>query len=204
MSKESALRFTKEVRKSTEILRESTDLLVKTTEEIKRLDENDTLTIPMLKKYFKECFTNIEQRDKERRNFNVLFSVYEKFIQQKDKGIWEEYFTNEIIFSKRVSDFHSLFEEYKYYSPKNKKELEAKARKLLLAKDFVPDSYFEGDYATWIGVYARPKDKPTYLDANDHEEYLLQEKYSQNGFKQDFSEWFEWEIVNNELVETKD
>ncbi|NSP76992.1 hypothetical protein HRE95_12080, partial [Enterococcus faecalis] len=46
-------------------------------------------------------------------------------------------------------------------------------------------------------VYARPKDKPTYLDPANAEEVVLQEKYSVNGFKQDFSEWFEFEIKDN-------
>ncbi len=39
---------------------------------------------------------------------------------------------------------------------------------------YIVDSYFEGDYATWIGVYVRPKDKPTYLDPRDVEEDALQ------------------------------
>ncbi|MEX1447942.1 Phi-29-like late activator, partial [Enterococcus sp. C76] len=67
-------------------------------------------------------------------------------------------------------------------------------------KGYVIDGYFEGDYDTWIGVYARPEDKPTYLDPIDFEGALLQEKYSVDGFKQDFAKWFEWQIKNGRLV----
>ena len=36
------------------------------------------------------------------------------------------------------------------------------------------------------------------MDANREEKE--QEKYAINGMKQDFSEWFEWDIKNNNLV----
>ncbi|OEG21536.1 hypothetical protein BCR24_06585 [Enterococcus ureilyticus] len=204
MSQELATKFTREVRQKVELVKMTNSLLERTMEDIKTLDDGDDLTIPFLKKTFENCFFEIEEREKESKRFRHLFSVYEKDIQNVDKGVWEEYFNTLKYYSFRVANFCDIRKKYKHYQPKNKGELEAKVRKLLLAKNFVPDSYFEGDYATWIGVYARPKDKPTYLDANNHEEYLLQGKYSQNGFKQDFSEWFEWEIANNELLETKD
>ena len=34
----------------------------------------------------------------------------------------------------------------------------------------------------------------------DEEEEKEQEKYAINGMKQDFVEWFEWDIKNNNLV----
>lgn len=201
MSQELAVKFTREISEKLELVKVTSRLLEKTIENIKILDTDGDLTIPFLKKVFKNCFFEIEEREKENKRFRHLFSIYEQDINRVNIGVWDEYFNEMKLFRIRSSDFCNIHKEYKNYQPKNKSELEAKVRKLLLAKNFVPDSYFEGDYATWIGVYARPKDKPTYLDANNEEEYLLQEKYSQNGFKQDFSEWFEWEIVNDELIE---
>lgn len=40
---------------------------------------------------------------------------------------------------------------------------------------YIVYSYFEDDYAPWIGVHARPKDKPAYLDPRDAEGAALQE-----------------------------
>ena len=40
----------------------------------------------------------------------------------------------------------------------------------LKRKGFLIDSPFEGDFIKWVGVYARPMNRPTYLDANDSEE----------------------------------
>lgn len=94
-----------------------------------------------------------------------------------------------------VEDFKNFVEQYKYYTPPNNEGLKCKVISILNKEDYIVDGYFEGDYATWIEVYARLKDKPTYLDPRDVEEAALQEKYSVNGFKQDFSEWFEWEII---------
>lgn len=204
MSEELATKFTREVRQQIEVVKGTTNILKKTSQKIEELDKTGELNIPFLKKAFENYFSEIEEREKESKRFRHLFSIYEQDIQPVNRGVWDDYFYAVKLFNISVTDFRTMHKKYKDYQPKNKGELEAKARKLLLAKGFLPDSYFEGDYATWIGVYARPKDKPTYLDANDYEESLLQEKYSQNGFKQDFSEWFEWEIVNNELVETKD
>ena len=51
-------------------------------------------------------------------------------------------------------------------------------------------------------MYARPSDKPTYLDAITEKEAELQNKYrDENGFKRDFAEWFEWRIENGQLFE---
>ncbi|MGM0207211.1 hypothetical protein IGI96_001722 [Enterococcus sp. DIV0421] len=78
--------------------------------------------------------------------------------------------------------------------PDVRKELEAQVREILRKQGYLVDSYFEGDYKTWIGVYARPEDKPTYLDPATSEAAFLQNKYRIDGFKQDFAEWFEWPI----------
>ncbi|MFS7398075.1 hypothetical protein [Carnobacterium maltaromaticum] len=76
-----------------------------------------------------------------------------------------------------------------------------KVREFLREKGYLIDSSFEGDFTTWVGVYARPRNRPTYLDPSDSEEAAFQDKFSINGFNQDFSEWFEWKIKGNELVE---
>lgn len=84
----------------------------------------------------------------------------------------------------------------------SKEVLKEEVRKLLRKKGYVIDSFFEGDFVTWIGVYARPADKPTYLDPMTEKDAELQEKYrDENGFKRDFGEWFEWEIKKGHLVE---
>ncbi|OJG49244.1 Uncharacterised protein [Enterococcus gallinarum] len=74
-------------------------------------------------------------------------------------------------------------------------------REILRKKSYLVDSYFEGDYETWVGVYARPENKPTYLDPTTSEDGYLQNRYRVDGFKQDFAEWFEWEIENGEVKE---
>ncbi|EHQ9018145.1 hypothetical protein KI103_003155 [Enterococcus faecalis] len=80
-------------------------------------------------------------------------------------------------------------------------ELKEQARTELNEWGLIIDGCFEGDFETWIGCYARPKDKPTYLDPQNDKEAEEQEQYSINGFKQDFSEWFEWEIKNLKIKE---
>lgn len=88
------------------------------------------------------------------------------------------------------------FTENGFYGTQEQQYLKAQVREELKEQGFIIDSSFEGDFKTWIGVYARPKDKPTYLDPQNDKEAEEQEQYSINGFKQDFSEWFEWEIKN--------
>ncbi|EIP8107348.1 Phi-29-like late activator, partial [Enterococcus faecalis] len=119
----------------------------------------------------------------------------------KEKAIWEEFFSVKKIYDKELSEFSSFKEKYKYFEPKNSEELKQQARVLLEKKGYIVDSPFEGDFERWIGVYARPKDKPTYLDPRDGEEVGLQEVYSVDGFKQDFAEWFEGEIVEGKVKE---
>ena len=79
--------------------------------------------------------------------------------------------------------------------------IKAQVREELTKKGFLIDSSFEyGDNNEWVGVNAGPQDKPTALDPYDEEEEKEQEKYAINGMKQDFVEWFEWDIKNNNLV----
>ena len=93
------------------------------------------------------------------------------------------------------------FTENGFYGSQEQQYLKAQVREELKEQGFIIDSSFEGDFKTWIGVYARPKDKPTYLDPQNDKEAEEQEQYSINGFKQDFSEWFEWEIKNLKIKE---
>lgn len=95
------------------------------------------------------------------------------------------------------------FTENGFYGTQEQQYLKAQVREELKEQGFIIDSSFEGDFKTWIGVYARPKDKPTYLDPQNDKEAEEQEQYSINGFKQDFSEWFEWEIKNLKIKEMK-
>src|SRR5699024_11754755 len=81
------------------------------------------------------------------------------------------------------------FTENGFYGTQEQQYLKAQVREELKEQGFIIDSSFEGDFKTWIGVYARPKDKPTYLDPQNDKEAEEQEQYSINGFKQDFSEW---------------
>ncbi|MEQ7179694.1 hypothetical protein ABQE01_11820 [Enterococcus thailandicus] len=93
------------------------------------------------------------------------------------------------------------FTENGFYGTQEQQYLKAQVREELKEQGFIIDSSFEGDFKTWIGVYARPKDKPTYLDPQNDKEAEEQEQYSINGFKQDFSEWFEWEVKNLKIKE---
>ena len=93
------------------------------------------------------------------------------------------------------------FTENEFFGTQEQQYLKAQVREELKEQGFIIDSSFEGDFKTWIGVYARPKDKPTYLDPQNDKEVEEQEQYSINGFKQDFSEWFEWEIKNLKIKE---
>ena len=56
------------------------------------------------------------------------------------------------------------FTENGFYGTQEQQYLKAQVREELKEQGFIIDSSFEGDFKTWIGVYARPKDKPTYLD----------------------------------------
>ncbi|EIR8762932.1 Phi-29-like late activator [Enterococcus faecalis] len=173
----------------------------KTKEKIIQLDKQGELIIPYLKTVFEKLLESNEELLKEISRYSYTYVTYEELMTVKEKAIWEEFFSVKKIYDKELSEFSSFKEKYKYFEPKNSEELKQQARVLLEKKGYIVDSPFEGDFERWIGVYARPKDKPTYLDPTDGEEVGLQEVYSVDGFKQDFAEWFEGEIVEGKVKE---
>ncbi|EGO5832022.1 MULTISPECIES: hypothetical protein [Enterococcus] len=173
----------------------------KTKEKIIQLDKQGELIIPYLKTVFEKLLESNEELLKEISRYSYTYVAYEELMTVKEKAIWEEFFSVKKMYDKELSEFSSFKEKYKYFEPKNSEELKQQARVLLEKKGYIVDSPFEGDFERWIGVYARPKDKPTYLDPTDGEEVGLQEAYSVDGFKQDFAEWFEGEIVEGKVKE---
>lgn len=173
----------------------------KTKEKIIQLDKQGELIIPYLKTVFEKLLESNEELLKEISRYSYTYVAYEELMTVKEKAIWEEFFSVKKIYDKELSEFSSFKEKYKYFEPKNSEELKQQARVLLEKKGYIVDSPFEGDFERWIGVYTRPKDKPTYLDPTDGEEVGLQEVYSVDGFKQDFAEWFEGEIVEGKVKE---
>ncbi|EGO2613323.1 Phi-29-like late activator [Enterococcus faecalis] len=173
----------------------------KTKEKIIQLDKQGELIIPYLKTVFEKLLESNEELLKEISRYSYTYVAYEELMTVKEKVIWEEFFSVKKIYDKELSEFSSFKEKYKYFEPKNSEELKQQARVLLEKKGYIVDSPFEGDFERWIGVYARPKDKPTYLDPTDGEEVGLQEVYCVDGFKQDFAEWFEGEIVEGKVKE---
>ncbi|MGM0243572.1 Phi-29-like late activator [Enterococcus sp. AZ107] len=173
----------------------------KTKEKIIQLDKQGELIVPYLKTVFEKLLESNEELFKEISRYSYTYVAYEELMTVKEKAIWEEFFSVKKIYDKELSEFSSFKEKYKYFEPKNSEELKQQARVLLEKKGYIVDSPFEGDFERWIGVYARPKDKPTYLDPTDGEEVGLQEVYSVDGFKQDFAEWFEGEIVEGKVKE---
>lgn len=173
----------------------------KTKEKIIQLDKQGELIIPYLKTVFEKLLESNEELLKEISRYSYTYVAYEELMTVKEKAIWEEFFSVKKIYDKELSEFSSFKEKYKYFEPKNSEELKQQARVMLEKKGYIVDSPFEGDFERWIGVYARPKDKPTYLDPTDGEEVGLQEVYSVDGFKQDFAEWFEGEIVEGKVKE---
>ncbi|EGO6140648.1 Phi-29-like late activator [Enterococcus faecalis] len=180
-------------------MKKSRNDLQKTKEKIVQLDEQGELTIPFLRTTFEKLSESNEELLKEISRYSYTYVAYAEVMMVKEKAIWEEFFSVKKLYNKELSEFASFEEKYKYFEPKNSEELKQQVRVLLEKKGYIVDSPFEGDFERWIGVYARPKDKPTYLDPTDGEEAGLQELYSVNGFKQDFAEWFEFEIIEGGL-----
>lgn len=200
MSREIIERNTKVAIAITEKMKKGRKILKKAKEKIIQLDKQGELTIPFLKTTFEKLSESNEELLKEISRYDYTYVVHEAEMTVKEKAIWEEFFSIKKLYDKELSEFASFKEKYKYFEPKNSKELKKQARLLLKKKGYIVDSPFEGDFERWIGVYARPKDKPTYLDPTDGEETGLQELYSVDGFKQDFAEWFEGEIVEGKLI----
>ncbi|EPE2274815.1 Phi-29-like late activator [Enterococcus faecalis] len=184
----------------TEKMKKGRNDLKKVKEKIIQLDKQGELTIPFLKTTFEKLSESNEELLKEISRYGYTYVVHEAEMTAKEKAVWEEFFSIKKLLDKELSEFASFKEKYKYFEPKNSEELKKQARVMLEKKGYIVDSPFEGDFERWIGVYARPKDKPTYLDPTDGEEAGLQELYSVNGFKQDFAEWFEGEIVEGKLI----
>lgn len=177
-----------------------TATLRKTKRTIQDLALHDSLAIPTLRTTLDNCELEIGYQENQYRVLRNLYETYERELNQTEKIRCQEYLEKNKEFFREATRFREFANSYKGYLPRNVPQLKEKVRNLLAEKGFVVDGYFEGDYATWIGVYARPKDKPTYLDPRDAEEAALQEKHSVNGFKQDFAEWFEWDIKENEII----
>lgn len=192
-------RITAAIVKVSEDLEQTTTSIRHKMIEIKRLDNGGTLTIPVLKKAIEFCSTEIESAIKEISNHDHLFTIYRDDMTDADLGKWEDYHDAKVEFTKQHYKYSSFAEEYKYFKPNNSEDIEKQVRRICQRKGCIIDGGFEGDYDTWVGVYARPEDKPTYLDAANGEEVELQEKYMVGGFKQDFSEWFEWTIEDGKV-----
>lgn len=200
VSREFILRITRECGFISEKLDKTTATLNRIMKQIEELDNEGELTIPYLKKRTATGASEITIRQYEMKRSDYLYPLNEKYMKLSDKTCWSDYFLAVRKFKLTVAEFTDFLDRYKNFVPNNTSELQQKVRDILTKKDFIIDGAFEGDYATWIGVYARPKDKPTYLDPSNEEEARLQEKYSVDGFKQDFSEWFEWGIKDKELI----
>lgn len=200
VSREFILRITRECGFTSEKIEKTIAFLNRIMKRIEELDREGNLTIPYLKKRIAMGMSEIRDRQHEMKRSDYLYPEYEKFMKPVDKLCWSDYFLSTKKFNLAVADFNDFLDRYKYFVPKNREKIENLVINELRKKGFVVDSYFEGDYDTWIGVYARPKDKPTYLDPSTAEEARLQDKYRVDGFKQDFSEWFEWKIKNGELI----
>ncbi|HGC5962563.1 Phi-29-like late activator [Enterococcus faecalis] len=201
MSREFIERNTKVAITITGKMKQTRNDIQKTKEKIIQLDKQGELIIPYLKTVFEKLLESNEELLKEISRYSYTYVAYEELMTVKEKAIWEEFFSVKKMYDKELSEFSSFKEKYKYFEPKNSEELKQQARVLLEKKGYIVDSPFEGDFERWIGVYARPKDKPTYLDPTDGEEAGLQELYSVDGFKQDFAEWFEFEVVEGKLKE---
>ena len=166
---------------------------------VKELEDSNELTVYYVKR---EC-TKLEERVKELRpSISRCVFMYREYVEEfetklRDRIVTEKFFRIKRFYGKEVLAFKEFQEKYQNYIPKDIIDIKKQVRQKLEEVGYEIDGAFEGDFTSWVGVYARPKDKPTYLDPANAEEVVLQEKYSVNGFKQDFSEWFEFEIKDN-------
>jgi hypothetical protein len=193
-------RITRESFMTKEKLEKVITRILNTMNKIKALDESQELTIPYMQKVIKKRGAEIDECNKEIKRMSSLTFLGKKEADWQNTIVWSDYINLRKKFKVVVEDFQIFLEQYKYYTPANSEGLKQKVISRLNKMGYLVDSPFEGDYATWIGVYARPKDKPSYLDPRNAEEAALQERYSLNGFKQDFSEWFEWKIKDDEII----
>ncbi|MGH1892199.1 Phi-29-like late activator, partial [Enterococcus durans] len=137
--------------------------LLKTIDRVKMLESSGELNLLFLKKNFEKYTDQIELIQKEIKRISHLYTMYGKEMQVSERVIWENYYKLEFKFQYTAKEFLSFMEEYKHFIPSNANKLKQRIREILSKKGLIVDGSFEGDYVTWIGVYARPKDKPTYL-----------------------------------------
>lgn len=187
-------RMTKECCVTKENLEKVTKRMLKVKNEIKALDESQELNIPYLKKVVEKGGAEIDRCNEDIKRISSLSFLGEQVDDWRDTIVWFEYLQIKDKFQVVLDDFQNFLKQYRNFVPKNSEALNQKVIKYLDKKGYIVDSSFEGDYATWIGVYARPKDKPTYLDPANEKDAELQARYQRNGFKQDFAEWFDFKI----------
>ncbi|PQG48404.1 hypothetical protein CUS80_00255 [Enterococcus faecium] len=171
---------------------------------IKVMDEDGTLSIPYLKETIRKRSERIDVLSDTAKRYEITCQVYwEQGLFESNQKPKIEHFTYVLEnYRKVVVSFFEFVRSYENYRPKNAEDIRKQVLSILSKKKFVLDGSFEGDFSTWVGVYARPADKPPYLDPVNAEEAELQNMYrDEDGFARDFSEWFEWEIINGTVVE---
>lgn len=171
---------------------------------ISLMDEDHTLSIPFLKQTIKQRSDRIFRLNEISKKHEITCQVYleQGLFTNSQKAKVEHYIYVSNNYKKVTESFFEFVKKYEYYTSKNAEEIKKQVRSILNKRNFVIDGCFEGDFVNWVGVYARPSDKPTYLDAITEKEAELQNKYrDENGFKRDFAEWFEWRIENGQLFE---
>ena len=203
MKEEEIDRFIKSLQSTIEKMKEIKTKIKKIMNKINGMNKEKSLTIPFLAKECSclDCEIGVVESEIRCQKSNVEY--YWKRVNSKSHEEWVlgNWLEENYVFRQECKKYQEFKERYKNFMPANAEALKEEVRKVLRKKGYVVDSYFEGDYVEYIGVYARPEDKPTYLDPLNEEEFRLQEKYSVDGFKQDFAEWFEWGIKDGHLVE---
>ncbi|AOM34916.1 hypothetical protein AAFB63_002276 [Enterococcus faecalis] len=161
------------------------------------MDKEGTLTIPHLNELFEFVSSKLEKYKRVENRREQCYSRYRDQLTEEQFAVWERFrfALNSVHICRK--NFNSFVERFSDYKPSNVDSIRNQVREILKKKGYIVDSYFESDYVTWVGVYARPENKPTYLDPATSEDAYLQNKYRVDDFKQDFAEWFEWEIAND-------
>lgn len=203
MEKEVVERILNTIMEFSGVLGKEIETMNHTVISIQVMADDGTLTIPYLKRVTKRTFEQIDTlMSQGKRHEKMCERLLDECTSRSQLSKIEHFcyvFDNYKVVVQRFKEF---IKGYENYQPRNAKEICRQVNESLQKRGFVVDGYFEGDFATWVGVYARPIDKPTYLDALTDEDAELQEKYrDENGFKRDFAEWFEWEIVNGQIIE---
>lgn len=204
MEQEVVDRFVKVISDFAYVLEKEKTRIHETVQSIKVMAEDHTLTIPFLKQMIKQHSDKIFRLNEMSKKYEITCQVYwEQGLFTNSQKIKAEHFIYVLDNYKVVTKkFFEFVKKYEHYTPENAEEIKKQVYSILDKNGFIVDGYFEGDFLNWVGVYARPSDKPTYLDAITKEEVELQNKYrDENGFKRDYAEWFEWEIENGRVIE---